>query len=480
MALNRRSIVLALVLTVVSLAASAYDTMELEKDFKEVVRLGDRILKSSIKASRVLSETLVKDGAPTSSISTSQGSIVQQQLTSEDKDKIELQVSEMQAGNLGEFMPKPNNIKTEALEKWIAQKGKAPGKDLPANPAGGQNLRRNDKNLVARVFPDEKWIGEILVSTHQTSANPAKLDSDSVQLRDTCVTLFTKLVKRGETAARLKFAELLARKENQGTRWYFAGVAAMVAGFSEYERETAVQNLKKVIPDLQKESKTAAKAIDWDFAVAIESMPEAKASFQKNLNAKWELGTISNQTSSGAPKTLSGALSIQKYSAKRGWWSGSSHPDNKAKSKLSVNYWSESWNNMWGDMGDHLQANFAKGTQYGQKCGEFIGMASGIGQAYGKMAAERTTHNIVSQVRDYAYDTAYGEMGLKPDPYSIIGHFAGGAIGTLGGAIGNAAGWVVGTIDSIAAQRGSKPSRSKAREGTAAADPASEEMIKLF
>lgn len=130
---------------------------------------------------------------------------------------------------------------------------------------------------------------------------------------------------------------------------------------------------------------------------------------------------------------------------------------------------------MWGDMADHLQSNFDKGTQYGQQAGEFIGLASGIGEAFGKMAAEKTAYNIVQQVRDYAHDTIIGEMGLKPDPYSIVGHFAGGAIGTIGGVIGNATGWFVGTMESIAAQR-SKGSGA-ARKTQSVKDA---ETIKMF
>lgn len=481
--MQKKCIFLALILTIFSMAAFAYDTMVLEKDFKEVIKLGDRVYKSSIKASRVLSDTLVKDGEPTDSVSSSQISIVQQQLTTEDKDKIELQVSGMQAGNLDEYMPKPNNFNTEALEKLIAQKRKAPGKRPEPKHQVGQRISRSNKDLVAKVFPDEKLISEILVSTHQVSANPAKLDSDSVLFRDKCVSMFDQLVKRGETAARMRFFEMLSKKENQGTRWYFAGIAAMVAGFPEFEREQAVQKLKKLIPELQKESKAATKAIDWDFAVAIESMPKAKASFKKSIDEKmvsWNSGTISNTSANEVPKTVADFYQSKKpSSAKRGWWSSSSNKDDKEKGKLSTNYWSECWNNMWGDMADQLQPGFDSGTQYGQKCGEFIGLASGIGQAFGKMLKEKTMQNISNQVRDYAYDTAIGETGMKPDPYSIVGHYAGGAIGTLGAAIGNATGWVVGTVESIAAQRGSgKPSRSGARK--VAPTQEADEMIKLF
>ncbi len=174
---------------------------------------------------------------------------------------------------------------------------------------------------------------------------------------------------------------------------------------------------------------------------------------------------------------MSEIFQISRSSNKRGWWSNSNKDNKGEKGKLSTGYWSECWNHMWGDMGDQLQSNFDKGTQYGQKCGEFIGMASGIRDTFGKMAAERTSYNIVQQIRDYAYDTAIGEMGLKPDPYSIVGHFAGGAIGTLGGAIGNAAGWVVGTAESIAAQRsGKKPAPAIQRRVAQPAD----EMITLF
>lgn len=481
--MSKKYLLITLFLFVCSWAAFAYDTMEMEKDFKEIIRLGDRVYKSSIKASRVLSDTLVKDGTPTNSISASQISIVQQELTTEDKDKIELQVSGMQAGDLDEYMPKPNNFNTEGLEKLISQKRKGQARKPAAKIEAAPKLSRKDKNLVAKVFPDANLINEILVSTHQTSANPAKLDSDSVQFRDKCVSMFNQLVKRGEAAARIKFYELLSKKENKGTRWYFAGIAAMVAGFPEFEREAAVQNLKKIIPELQKEAKTAVKAVDWDFAVAIESMPEARASFKKSLDAKqispWKDGIITNITPTGTAGSLWKNSKVKRSSsAKRGFWSSSSNKGNKERGKLSVGYWSECWDNMWGDMADQLQPSFDQGTNYGQRCGEFIGLASGIGQAFGKILKEKTMQNISNQVRDYAYDTAIGETGMKPDPYSIVGHYAGGAIGTLGGAIGNAAGWVVGTVEAIAAQRGGKSSRSRAKKGAPTADE--DEMIKLF
>ncbi|GEM_PF-5283327 len=280
--MKRRSILLTLVICLVSSASAfAYDTMELEKDFKQIIELGNRVYKSSIKASRVLSETLVENGEPTSSINAGQVSIVHQQLTTEDKDKVDLLVSEMQLDKLDEYMPKPNNFNTGALEKLISQKRKTPEKASVMAQQPQQKNKRNDKNLIAKFFPNEKLINEILVSTNQTSANPAKLDSDSVQFRDKCVDMFNQLVKRGEAAARIKFYELLSKNENKSSRWYFAGVAAMVAGFSEFEKEQSIQKLKVLIPTLQNESKVAAKAIDWDFAVAIESMPKAKASFQR-------------------------------------------------------------------------------------------------------------------------------------------------------------------------------------------------------
>lgn len=480
--MQRRLILLVLIFAGLSAAAFAYDTMELEKDFKQIIQLGNRVYKSSIKASRILSDSLVKDGEPNDSISVSQVNVVQSQLTTEDGDKVELQVSGMQAASLDEYMPKPNNFNTEALEKLISQKRKAGGKVAEPKPQTSQKIKRNDKKAIAKFFPDQKLIGEILVSTNQVSANPAKLDTDAVQFRDKCVEMFNKLVKRGETAARIKFHELLSKKENKGTRWYFAGVAAMVAGFSEFEKEASIQKLKKLIPDLQKESKAAAKAIDWDFAVAIESMPKAKSSLKKAVEVKkatWFSGTVSGTPNAGNAKPMSDIYKVQKSSAKRGFWSSSSHSDNKEKGKLSVNYWSESWNNMWGDMADQLQPGFDSGTRYGEKCGEFIGFASGIGQAFGKILKEKTMQNISNQVRDYAYDSALGETGMKPDPYSIVGHYAGGAIGTLGAAIGNATGWFVGTVESIAAQRSSgKPSRSGAKKGVKA--PVADEMIKLF
>lgn len=446
-----------------SVGGFAYDTMELEKDFKEIIRLGERVYKSSIKASRAMSDVLAKDGVPTATISASQVSIVHQQLTSEDNGKIELQASNMQADNMAEMMPKQNNINTESLEKFLQLKKSGPAARTTDQKVAVPMTKRNDKSLVAKVFPDHNFISTILVSTDHVAANPAKLDSDSVRYRDLCVEMFNGLGKRGETAARLKFYELLIRKENLATRWYFAGIAAMVAGFSEYEKEQAVQNLKKILPDMHKESKLAVQAIDWDFAVAIELMPEAKASFSRSLEVQFKPGTIS-------------AIS-RSSSGKRGWWSGSSS-SNKDKGKLSVNYWQETWNHMWGDMGSQFQSNFYKGTEYGQMAGEFIGMASGIKDAFGKMAAERTSYNIVQQIRDYAQDTIIGEMGLKPDPYSIVGHFAGGVIGTIGGSIGNAAGWLVGTMEAGAAQRGSTQSRTSGKK----AGPAqvTNELIKLF
>ena len=128
--------------------AFAYDTDKLEADFKEMIKLGNRVYKSSIKASRVLSDTLVKDGQPNNSISAEELPAVQQQLTAEDGDKIELLVSEMQAGNLDEYAPKPNNFNTAALEKLISIKRKG-GKGKPqVNKVASVKVARNDKKAV--------------------------------------------------------------------------------------------------------------------------------------------------------------------------------------------------------------------------------------------------------------------------------------------------------------------------------------------
>ncbi len=462
---NKIKLLLILFLTC-SISAYSYDTQQLERDFNEIVKIGNRVYKSSIKASRVISDVLVKDGKPNDSISVSEVSVVQTELTTADNDKIELQASEMQAGNLDEFMPKPNNFNTLALEKLVSGKKRGRKQPSQAKPVAVSRPKRNDKKLVAKVFPDHAAIEGLIATTNSTTAKPDALNGDSAKLRELCTAMFNKLCKRGETAARIKFYELLSRPANKKVRLYFSGIAALITGFSEFDREDSVKNLKKMVPQLQNEAKTAAKAIDWDFAVAIEKMPKAKSSLMKSIDHSklfWHSGTFTVTSTKGKKSS----------NAKQAFWSNS-----KDDGKLSTNYWQESWTHMWGDMADQLQGSFDKGTQYGEKAGSFIGTATGIGKAFGKMAAEKTAKNIVNQVKEYAKDSFKGLFDVTPDPYSIVGHYAGGAIGTLGGAIGNTTGWVVGTLESIAAQRSKKASRSAGKKGKAPT-PA-DEKVKLF
>ncbi len=84
---NKIKLLLILFLTC-SISAYSYDTQQLERDFKEIVKIGNRVYKSSIKASRVISDVLVKDGQPNDSISVSEVSVVQTELTTADNDKI--------------------------------------------------------------------------------------------------------------------------------------------------------------------------------------------------------------------------------------------------------------------------------------------------------------------------------------------------------------------------------------------------------
>lgn len=464
--MRKKIVILMLLFFACSVAGFAYDTQQLEKDFKEIVKIGNRVYKSSIKASRVISGVLAKDGQPNDSVEISDISSIQTALNTVSNDKIDLQASEMQAGNLDEYMPKPNNFNTQALEKLINAKRKGNRPAARAKPAAAQKMSRSDKKLVAKVFPDHAAIQNILVSTNSTAAKPADLDDDAAKFRKLCTEMFGKLCKRGETAARIKFYELLSKPENKNVRLYFAGIASLICGFSEFEREQSVQNLKKMVVEMQNEAKTAAKAVDWDFAVAIEKMPKAKASLMKKVDVSrlgWMSGTLVQKSN----------ISKKSADGKRGWFSNSNDDG-----KLSTNYLQESWNHMWGDMADHLQGNFDKGTQYGERAGSFIGTATGIGQAYGKMAAEKTAKNIVNQVKGYASDSFKGLFDVTPDPYSIVGHYAGGAIGTIGGAIGSATGWFVGTLESIAAQRSKKASRSSGKKGKVA-EPGSEK-VKLF
>ncbi len=415
--------------------AFAYDTKQLERDFHDIANLGDRVYKSSIKASRVMSKALTEEGKPTTTFEPKELQDVQQELNQESKEELLVQVGEVSPDKLAEKMPLSQlHGNTMILDVGKRRSAHRSQKAVPP-------IRAKSKATLKRHEI-------ILASLKNVKANPISLEKESVRFRMQCISFCTKVSKRGETAARIKFNELLNRKEYAQQRWYFAGIVGIITGHPKLAREKSVRNLKTLLPVLRKESAQNADLIDWDFSVAVKEVPPAHKPPSNELTSKFSARMMSRTKKA--------------------------NPFKQHENTLKPDYWAETWQHMWGDMADHLQSNFDKGTEYGEQAGSFIGMASGIQSSYGAMAANRTARNIADEVAKYAHETVLGELGITPDPYSAVGHFAGGVIGAVGGSIGNAAGWIYGTIESHLAQRG----KSKAGIRQKTGGPSTK--IKLF
>lgn len=456
---------IVILLNCFSSSAMAYNKDLLEKDCQQIIELGKRVYKSSIKTSRILSESLIQNGQPVNGLSINEMQSVKDELNKESGEKLNLQLSDSMLQALSNWKPQPYGRQADqALSEKINQgsrKQRQQKNDQSLVADKEHEKLRTDRKLVGKAYPQLKQNEEKLASVSTTKANPIMLQADSEKFRELCVNLSMQLINKDASQLRKDFLELINRPANQNNRWYFTGVIAIVSGYPEILNEPAVQTLKNLLPQVSLESREAVRAMNLDFAISLQKNPNARKSFEKHANSVTE-----------------------KFARTRPGNKRYNTPAAKGKSGIETRYFSENWGHMWGDMADHLQGNFDQGTQYGQTAGAIIGVAYNAQGVYGSIATvggipgNMTSVNLGHILGNQIQGHAMGELGMAPDPFSVVGHYAGGLIGAIGGSIGTAAGWFYGTVEAHLAQKG-RPSRMAGKR-SGSTPSSNEEVIPLF
>lgn len=510
----------------------SYDVSKMEADFAELVKLGNSVNDRTVRTSQVLSRALSSKGKPVFEFTVGQLEKIHGQISGAAGDQSSQSQTPSGSGTVNQTsgspaVPQTGSVKPPITAEMLkptdtgpktpfqgpgAEVGKilqgkilngtsgsgskppswgssgAPGKRGPERASGRPGKPGTAGSLIQKpgiVASTSGPAGNETISQYtERIENEAVqkaidgrqgLEDDSERFREKCAQFAVRLMSPKASQARARFQQKLIEPRNRAIRWYFAGVAAMVAGHPDLENDPGAKKIDGILMDLQAESKLKAGKIDWDFTVAVAKDGPARKSLDKFASKRAE--RIKRADTSMAASGSAGAGP-----------SRASRAGGKPRGKLKTSYWSNAWRNMWGDIGDHMQSNLDRGREYGQFAGEVVSLASGIKGAYGAMASNPVSNNIAHQIGKYAQDTAISEMGMgPPDPYSIVGHYAGGALGVFGGSIATAAGWVCGTIEAEWAQRGGSGGsrRSSGRGGATkgpkgAQMPSESEKILLF
>ncbi|HAE37063.1 MAG TPA: hypothetical protein DCG57_00310 [Candidatus Riflebacteria bacterium] len=477
-----RAIVLVGILVLLSFEASAYDRMKFESDFSEVIKAGQKVFKETLKASEVLSRSLVVNNQAVKEFKVADLERVHKELAADPKALQNMPGSSASAvPSTGSVNPAAATVTRPLVggkgrEKYgdIVQTGDKPAPDPNAKLQTNETQSQAMQDMIGKISQNQqmpsgkatksgdpipaatdrqvtpsaktpakagnlKLTPEMLESMGLTSTS-AHVQKSSIeyQIADyskLCNNMAGQLVGPHAHASRLRFHELLIDKKNADNRKFFAGIVAMVVSVEPLAREDAVKKLAQILPEINEEAKKAAGSFNYGFAAAIVDVEPATKSLISHV------GMIN--------ATIDESSSIQKSGIRRSQ-TRSSGP--KATNDYTLG---KMFGDMFEDIGNHAMENYNLGTQYGERAGELVGLGAGVHQAYGKMAKETTLRGIGRHVGDYLSDSVKGMLGASPpDPYALAGRFAGGPIGVVGGSIATAAGWLCGSIEAKLAQRG--------------------------
>ncbi len=456
-------IFLLVIMMGITLNCLAYDNRALEKDFKATVELGDKIYKATVQTSQILSSGLLKDGKPVATFNADALEKLEKDLKTQSQEKIRPDINQQILKQIMEqkiwgYDKSPVDISSHQSQS-ARHRSRKDQNLVNTSKILDKNARMNDpkavKDAIAKVVPENKTIESNLVKLDRVSVTPIRLEKESADFRLMCVDLFTKLALKERNTQRAHFVSLITSPAYKSNRHHLIGVVNLLVGIPELRETAEVKMLIPLAKELSEEAAIAAKAINFDFGAAIRQMPKAYNGL-RNYSQKHRETLKRSMTSPGAMKR-SGSKS--------------------GHGKLKVNYLSESITHVWEDMADHLQQNFDNGAQIGEAAGMYIGTVDAVNQAYGQMS---TIANTIHTVGVFGNNALLGQIGMAPDAYAVVGHYAGGAIGTFGGIVGTAAGWFCGTVESYWANRGPKrPDRHENHRKSGGASAAATE-VTLF
>jgi hypothetical protein len=279
----------------------------------------------------------------------------------------------------------------------------------------------------------------------------------SQNLRVICARLAAALARDDAAGERhrLILVEELRAKSSRKSRHSLASVVDILCAVPDLEGKASIKQLRTLQPILRKESKNALRAVNLGFSQLFGASAKARDKLKSFARRTYEpmraraRKSMASKSRHGRPQQPRGRIRI---------------PASRSRGLLS---------NIMNNIADNLQEDFDKGCQYGETAANVIGYASGAQGAIKHLAGNATLKGAGKVAGDLVVDH------FNPlDPSSAIGHYAGGVIGMVGGAIGTSAGWICGTIESHLANR--RGARRSGGGGKTRDEAGKDEEIDLF
>jgi hypothetical protein len=429
----------------IALPAPSYNLAQLQADFVKVATLGKRIETSMQTASKTLSLIYTPGGQVAKSAKLADLTAAQQKLANDV------------------LMPGKKTPPSVPNARGIVDSSAKldPNARIDAQRPGQPSLAPKQPNpLVSSLPPSPK-------------AGGSSLEQDSTELRIACLSMIRGLSTAGSdgTTLRRAFSGMLDAPANKSVRWYFTGVVGIIAGDPDLAGDAALPALIALQPALRAESRTATAAIDWGFSKIFGTVQNAQIDLSKFARTdkgreavlkgpdSGNLPTARMLASAGKPSSSGGKPPVAETKPP----ATGSKPQPKPPSSPKHQWISD----MYEDMANNVERDFKDGCKFGQSAGKLIGATNGLGEAWksaGRLLEEKSTHVLVDEAMKFGHEQTKNKIGI-PDPYEIVGQYAGGAIGLIGGAIGTAAGWAYGTWESKTATLHNNPKPS-ATSGT--------------
>jgi hypothetical protein len=244
---------------------------------------------------------------------------------------------------------------------------------------------------------------------------------------------------------RLRFADMLEGTQYRQYRWGMLGVVELLGARTNIGTAPSMERLKRLSPVLYDESREAVQRISFGFVRLAVERPNAQQGWIEHAQQSAPTGDVVARPGGPVPMP-------RPQPSAEGGRRESSPSGSPSSGNFSWDGMKELGSNMMNSVLDNLEDDFNQGAEWGGQAGQIIGTVSGMQDAVNTVAAGASAMDLM----DAAVDS------MLPDPYELVGHYAGGVIGMVGGAVGTAAGWIVGTVESQMAQYDSQPRRSGA------------------
>jgi hypothetical protein len=261
---------------------------------------------------------------------------------------------------------------------------------------------------------------------------------------------------------RLDFAHLLATPGYREYRYGLLGVVELLGVLTDISHTASMKKLTALTPALYEESAAAVRSLPAGFLRlpvdnqnAYDSLISHADKEEKKDKPPAQVlpdhimqDLIDAARPVAGPHIPSGPRPLPQGNSRSSSGSGSG-------SRMSWDSMKELGSNIVNNVLDNLYEDFQQGSQWGSQAGSIISAVSGMQGAVSTVAAGASVMDLVETSVD----------SMMPDPYEIVGEYAGGVIGMIGGAVGTTAGWIVGTIESNMSSGGGR-SRAGGGGGT--------------